>query len=85
MHHCWQHAKTIIQHTLLRYSGDTCRIHYLLSSTHSPPLLSKLRRSGGGVFAQRVHSARTAPNITPIITLFIPGTILKTTPLQKRA
>ena len=35
----------------------------------------------GGVFAQRGHSAGTAP----IITLFIPGTPLKTTPLQKRA
>ena len=34
-----------------------------------------------GVFAQRGHSARTVP----IVTLLIPGTPLKTTPLQKRA
>ena len=33
----------------------------------------------GGVFAQRGHSARTAP----IIPLLIPGTPLKTTHLQK--
>ena len=37
--------------------------------------------SQGGVFAQRGHSAGTAP----IITLFIPGTPLKTTHLQKHA
>ena len=36
---------------------------------------------GGGGFAQRGHSAGTAP----IIILFIPGTPLKTNPLQKRA
>ena len=35
----------------------------------------------GGVFAQRGHSAGTAP----IITVFIPGTPLHTTPLQKSA
>ena len=35
----------------------------------------------GGVFAQRGHSAGTAP----ITTVFILGTPLQTTPLQKRA
>ena len=35
----------------------------------------------GGVFAQRRHNAHTAP----VITLFIPGTPLKTTHLEKRA
>ena len=35
----------------------------------------------GGIFAQRGHSAGTAP----VITVFIPGTPLKTTPLQKHA
>ena len=37
--------------------------------------------ANGSVFAQRAHSAGTAP----IITLFIPGTSLKTIHLQKRA
>ena len=39
------------------------------------------RLAHGSVFAQRGHSVRTAP----IITLFIPGTPLKTTHLQKDA
>ena len=52
------------------------------SSPSQPPSTSpSLPARLGGVFAQRAHSAGTAP----IITLFIPGTPLKTTPLQKRA
>ena len=55
------------------------------SNTQSPlpcrPYYPENECIGGGVFGQRGHSAGTAP----IITLFILGTPLKTTPLQKRA
>ena len=47
-------------------------------------LLGRVRLAAGGYPDNRVafpHSAGTAP----IITVFIPGTPLQTTPLQKRA
>ena len=47
----------------------------------SAECITATRQNYGGFFAQRAHSAGTAP----IITLFIPGTPLKTTPLQKDA
>ena len=55
----------------------------LMAIIHHPegPTGDAKYRGLGGVFAQRVHGAGTAPIITP----FISGTPLKTTHLQKHA
>ena len=58
-------------------TGDGSHPNHILLQWSTTALL----KCFGGVFAQRGHSVRTAP----IITLFIPGKPLHTTPLQKRA
>ena len=60
-------------------SGLGCPAKWLPIPLTHPPTHKAV--SMGGVFAQCAHSAHTAP----VITVFIPGTHLKSTHLQKRA